>query len=126
MKLPNFTPPNKVDHPGLPATAYSAMEVITNQLQKVTTALQKNISPEDNENSETREMVFESGVKYDINLQSIRGRPREVRVLDHSVFEKVDLAWEVKDTGVVSVSLTWPEATVAKATLIIRGSSDGD
>lgn len=124
MKIPNFTPPNKVDHPGLPDTAYRAMEVITNQLQKVTTALQKNISPEDNENSETRTMTFESGVKYDIRLQSIRGKPREVRVLDHSVFEKVDLAWEVKDLNLISVSLTWPASTSATATLLIRGSSD--
>ena len=97
MKIPNFQPPNKIDHPGLPDSAYEAMEVFTQQIEKITTALQKNISPEDNENSETRTMTFQSGVNYDIRLRDIKGRPREVRVLDHSVFDKVDLAWEVKD-----------------------------
>ena len=126
MKIPNFQPPNKIDHPGLPDSAYEAMEVFTQQIEKITTALQKNISPEDNENSETRTMTFQSGVNYDIRLRDIKGRPREVRVLDHSVFDKVDLAWEVKDQDLIRVSLTWPATASAIATLLIRGSSDGD
>ena len=126
MKIPNFQPPNKIDHPGLPDSAYEAMEVFTQQIEKITTALQKNISPEDNENSETRTMTFQSGVNYDIRLRDIKGRPREVRVLDHSVFDKVDLAWEVKDQALIRVSLTWPATASAIATLLIRGSSDGD
>ena len=126
MKIPNFQPPNKIDHPGLPDSAYSAMEVFTQQIEKITTALQKNISPEDNENSETRTMTFQSGVNYDIRLRDIKGRPREVRGLDHSVFDKVDLAWEVKDQDLIRVSLTWPATASAIATLLIRGSSDGD
>ena len=126
MKIPNFQPPNKIDHPGLPDSAYEAMEVFTQQIEKITTALQKNISPEDNENSETRTMTFQSGVNYDIRLRDIKGRPREVRVLDHSVFDKVDLAWEVKDQDLIRVSLTWPATASAIATLLIRGSSDGN
>lgn len=125
MKVPNFVPPNEVDQPGLPEAAYSALQVISNQVRELTTALQKNISPEDNENSETRTLTFRSGVPQEIRLQEIKGRPREVRVLDHSVFEKVDLAWEIRDADLIKVSLSWPTATSATATLLIRGSPDG-
>ena len=124
MKIPNYTPPNKLDHPGLPDSAYEAMDVISEQMNKLTTALQKNMSPEDNENAETRTAVFESGKEYDISLQEISGRPSEVRVLDHSVFEEVNLAWEVKDQSTVKVRLTWPEASSATATILVRGAPD--
>ena len=126
MKIPNYTPPNRLDHPGLPDSAYDAIDVISEQLNKITNALQKNISPEDNENAETRTAVFESGKEYDISLQEISGRPSEVRVLDHSVFEEVNLAWEVKDQTTVKVKLTWPDAASATATLLVRGASDGN
>ncbi len=126
MKIPNYTPPNKLDHPGLPDSAYEAMDVISEQMNKLTTALQKNMSPEDNENAETRTAVFESGKEYDISLQEISGRPTEVRVLEQSVFEDVKVAWKVESQTSVKVKLTWPDATSGTATLLIRGASDGD
>ena len=117
MKIPNYTPPNKLDHPGLPDSAYEAMDVISEQMNKLTTALQKNMSPEDNENAETRTAVFESGKEYDISLQEISGRPTEVRVLEQSVFEDVKVAWKVESQTSVKVKLTWPDATSGTATL---------
>tara|TARA_B100000470_G_C19735714_1_gene366695 strand:+ start:552 stop:938 length:387 start_codon:yes stop_codon:yes gene_type:complete len=128
MKLPSFQPPNKIDHPGLPDAAYGAMEVLSNQVDKLTHALQKNISPEDNENTEVRIYPFESGVEYDITLQEVKGKVREVRVLDHDLFERVDLAWKLIDQKKIKVVLTWPSEPeeAINATLLIRGGSDGD
>ena len=73
------------------------MRILSDQVDVLTTALQKNISPEDNENSETRTIDLQSGREYEISLQEIKGRPREVRVLDHDLFERADLSWEVVD-----------------------------
>lgn len=128
MKIPNFHPPNQIDHPGLPETAYAAMEVLADQVDKLTTALQKNISPEDNENSETRTVDFQNGVAHEIVLQEIKGSPREVRVLDHALFSKVDIAWEATDVDKLRVMLTWPSepSGYVTATLLVRGAPDGD
>lgn len=128
MKMPDFEPPNKVSHPGLPEASYDAMEVLANQVQKITQALQKNMSPEDNENSETRIASFVSGQTYDLNLQEIKGKPTELRVLDNELFENVDVAWEVKDQTTVRVRLTWKDSAPTapiEATLLIRGAPDG-
>lgn len=128
MKIPNFQPPNEIDHPDLSKEAYSAMQVMSSQIEKLTTALQKNMSPEDNENSETRVLTLRHGIPADIRLQEIKGKPREVRILDHSLFEKADLAWEVKDQKKIRVSVTWsidPGVPVS-VTLLIRGGGDGN
>ena len=126
MKVPNFTPPNKIDNPGLDEESHKALKVISEQVTLLTSALQKNISPEDNENAETRAFGFENGKEYEISLQEIKGRPTEVRVLDHGLFEKVDIAWEVVDASKIKVVLTWPSEPTAAvdATLFIRGGSD--
>ena len=126
MKVPNFTPPNKIDNPGLDEGTHEALKIISEQVTRLTSALQKNISPEDNENAETRAFGFENGKEYEISLQEIKGRPTEVRVLDHDLFEKVDIAWEVVDARKIKVALTWPSApaSAVNATLFIRGGSD--
>lgn len=128
MRVPNFTPPNQIDHPGLPDEAYNAMQVLSDQVGKLTLALQKNISPEDNENSEVRKLDFENGKKYSVSLQEIKGRPSEVRVLSHTLFDSVNLSWEVTDEASINVSLSWSTSTASRttATLLIRGGSDGN
>ena len=128
MKIPNFVPPNEIDHPGLPEEAYGAMQVLSSQLEKLTTALQKNMSPEDNENAEKIVSSFLNGVEHDVSLQSIKGKPSEVRGLEHDLFERVDLAWQIKDRTVITVKLAWPSLPTGpvNATLLVRGASDGD
>ena len=79
MKVPNFLPPNELDHPGLPEVAYTAIQVLSDQLETITTALQKNMSPEDNENSEARGLYLVHGVEQEVSVQEIKGRPTEVR-----------------------------------------------
>ena len=127
MKIPNFTPPNKIDNPDLDDGTHDALKVISEQVNKLTSALQKNISPEDNENSETRKLAFENGKEYEISVPDIKGKPSEVRVLDHGLFERVDIAWEVVDSGKIKVALTWPSAPSSSVdtTILIRGGSDG-
>jgi hypothetical protein len=126
MKLPDFTPPNSVDHPGLPEVAYNAMQVLSDQVEQLTIALQKNISPEDNENSETRALALEHNKEYEISLQEIKGRPTEVRVLDQDLFEMPLLSWEVVDADKIKVKVNWlsqPTGAVP-VSLLIRGGSD--
>ena len=125
MKVPNFLPPNEVDQPGLPEEAYTAMRILSDQVDVLTTALQKNISPEDNENTEPRTIDLQSGREYEISLQEIKGRPREVRVLDHALFERADLSWEVVDNEKIKVKVDWPSGPMdaVNTTLLIRGSS---
>ena len=128
MKIPNFVPPNEIAHPDLPEEAYGAMNVLSAQIEKLTTALQKNMSPEDNENAETVVSSFLNDTEHDIFLQSIKGKPSEVRVLDHDLFERVDVAWQIKDRTVITVKLSWPSQPTGpvNATLLVRGASDGD
>ena len=127
MKVPNFLPPNELDHPGLPEVAYTAMQILSDQLETITTVLQKNMSPEDNENSESRTLYLVSGVEQEVSVQEIKGRVTEVRVLDHPLFEEASLAWMVKDEHNIRVIVTWPSETPGPiaTTLLIRGGSDG-
>ena len=126
MKLPDFRAPNSIDYPGLPEVAYSAMQVLADQIEQLTLALQKNISPEDNENAETRSLALENGREYEIALQEIKGRPSEVRVLSHDRFEDANLSWEVVDAKKIKVRVEWPSRPVGAVpvSLLIRGGSD--
>ena len=127
MKVPNFLPPNELDHPGLPEVAYTAIQVLSDQLETITTALQKNMSPEDNENSEARVLYLVHGVEQEVSVQEIKGRPTEVRVIDHPLFEEAVLAWVIKDEHNIKVKVTWPSEPTGPiaTTLLIRGGSDG-
>ena len=106
--------------------AYNAMNILSEQIETLTNALQNNMTPEDNENSETRTIGFESGREYEIDLQEIKGKPSEVRILDSALFEKADLSWEVMDQKRIKVKVDWESRPAApiNATLLIRGASD--
>ena len=48
-----------------------------------------------------------------------------MRVLDHALFERADLSWEVVDNEKIKVKVDWPSGPMdaVNTTLLIRGSS---
>ena len=76
MKVPGFRPPTEGDFPDLDEQTIAAVKVVGDQVELVTQALQSNISPEDNGNSEVRVVALQHGVTPELEVRGIKGKPR--------------------------------------------------
>lgn len=130
MKVPSFRPPTQGDYPGLGEENHGALKVLSDQLELVTQCLQSNISPEDNSNVEVKTVGLESGVDMEIELNSLKGTPREVVVVNHSAYAREALYWEVINQSKIKVRVDFTAADdldlpdIITTTLMIRGPND--
>lgn len=127
MKVPNFRPPTPGDFPGIDEQNIAALKVVGDQLELVTQALQSNISPEDNSNTQVKAVSLQSGVATEVETKTIKGRAVEVVVLGQDKFDSTTLAWELLSEEKIRVRVTWADplnhGIFIPTTLLIRGGS---
>lgn len=107
MRIQSYRRVRRDDVPGLPDEVYRALEPISDQLEKLTTAMQGNLRFEDNFESETRELEVSHGVAKDISLQKLRRSRAAGAILIEAAAAVASFTSEVRDLGRVRVTVSF-------------------
>lgn len=105
MKVSNFKRISRSDFPEASEDFYRAMDIISDQIEVVTTALQGNISFEDNFDAEIKDLKIKDNTTTTFELKTLKGKPRGILLLDRGVFDYSLVAFKVVNDRTISVKM---------------------
>ena len=109
MRIPNFKRPRREDMPDADDTLFKKIvEPISDQVEELTRAMQRRLSPQDNFDMEVRELDLTDGVQLEITLRQLRGIPLGALFLESDVADGATLAMERVSRERVKLRADWP------------------
>ncbi len=117
MSLQPFRRPQPGEHPRITPEMWKLLDPILKQVEAVTNEIR-------NTNKETRTLSMQQGVTQEVQLQSVRGVAKTVRVLSTTYSETPRLDWSVVDEKHINVSAYWDTAPTEATDVTIEVEGD--
>lgn len=118
MKVSNFKRISRSDFPEATDEFHKAMDIVSDQIELLTTALQGNISFEDNFDAEIKELDLEDNKAVTFELKTLRGKPRGVLLLDRGLFDYSVVALQVVDDKSIKVKIAMTDEAPTTSTSV--------
>lgn len=118
MKVADYRRISKTDLQEAPAWMHRIVDQTNQQIEIVTTAVQRNLTFSENFNSEIRSISLADDTTTRISLNALKGKPIGAILVD-SGYAYARLAWQVVDESTVDVKVKWDVAPAVDTEVVI-------
>lgn len=123
MKTGSYTRVTRDSLPNVDEDIFRLVSPISEQLETISRACRRNLSPDQNLNTEMITLDFPDDTAVPIKLQKLNGYPIGVILLWEELFDYAQLAWKAVDKDKIQVKISWSSSpsTVTTAKILVIG-----
>jgi len=116
MKVGSYKRISRDSLPNVDEDIFRLVSPISEQLETVSRACRRNLSPDQNLNTEILELPLADDTATTIKLQKLNGYPIGVILIWEELFDYTQLTWKLIDKDEIQVKVTWTSSPSAKTT----------